>query len=495
MIHDLEEGPEELVEAAMLQRGRKRIALLVLVVALVAAAYPVARWFLDQRRVANEDAAAEAPVYTVEEAIWGTVDLGAVHAELLPAWFIAHGRRDRDPASAERTRAQLDAALAGAPALADIVDNLAAARDEKDLADALIREDQLVLEWNATLRDAGQRFALSLPINGRQREGSLWAMSYFVLGDVELAAEGHTVPAQLLTRVDSLSVVESYMGHAGETSSNALIVVDRVATLAADRLWPLTNPALDHRLPTFHQSFAEPIRVELAEALAEQDYDVLRETGTARADLVWARDAINDRRSCGAAFRIRHVPMRGFSERELESWRGWATRAGSGICPDLTFGELEVMRESSWTLQHTAGVREAMHALTAHVAGSVALHEVRHVLDLDTFLECHGCPGYMTERAAIEASAYLASMAAGAAPVATLFQLCDLLEDGRGSGQYRRAARFIVDGLLGEEGCYGALPDDLIERAASMAGAHFGQSEIIRLPASFPDRLRSRWYP
>jgi hypothetical protein len=77
--------PVDETGSAFLHKGRKRVALAVLVVALLGAAWPVARWFYAQAVVAHEDAAADVPLYAAAEVTRSGIDFGNVHAELLPA--------------------------------------------------------------------------------------------------------------------------------------------------------------------------------------------------------------------------------------------------------------------------------------------------------------------------------------------------------------------------------------------------------------------------
>ncbi len=336
-------------------------------------------------------------------------------------------------------------------------------------------------------------FSVQLPLNGRQRAAGLWALSYFVLGDVALRAGERAIPALLLTRVDDLGVVEGYAGHAAENAEAAFVLVDRVSELAANRLWPLLAPELDHRLPEFHRAFADAVRAELEVGLPAGVFATLRETASARGDLVWTRESINERRSCGSWFSLRWVPMRGFARDDLDEWRSVASSAGTGICPAITYGELDVLRDASWAIAHTAGVREAVHTLSAFAARAVAIHEARHVLDFDAKLTCSDCPSWASESVLLETSAFLASLAWGDAPAVAAFELCELVNESD-SMMYRRAAWIITERVL-PGGCEGGPPADLRERAAALEHELFGRSERIELPADFPAQLRSRRFP
>jgi hypothetical protein len=185
--------------------------------------------------------------------------------------------------------------------------------------------------------------------------------------------------------------------------------------------------------------------------------------------------------------------MRGFARDDLDEWRSVASSAGTGICPAITYGELDVLRDASWAIAHTAGVREAVHTLSAFAARAVAIHEARHVLDFDAKLTCSDCPSWASESVLLETSAFLASLAWGDAPAVAAFELCELVNESD-SMMYRRAAWIITERVL-PGGCEGGPPADLRERAAALEHELFGRSERIELPADFPAQLRSRRFP
>src|SRR5690606_10919484 len=115
----------------------------------------------------------------------------------------------------------------------------------------------------------------------------------------------------------------------------------------------------------------------------------------------------------------------------------------------------------------------ALEALVAWAARHVAVHEARHRLDhadwgFGTPPPCPGCPP-LDDRARIEASAYLSTLASGEA-VMGLVQGCSVLDAG-GAGAGERALRAVLSAM--EVACDAAPPADLRERAADVSAAWF----------------------
>ena len=104
------------------------------------------------------------------------------------------------------------------------------------------------------------------------------------------------------------------------------------------------------------------------------------------------------------------------------------------------------------------------------------------------------CPDWLAHDDILELSAFLAAFASSEAPYTSLFQACVLLDQGRRRSSHGRAISYAIS-YLTDFGCDGPLPDDLPQRAQQLEMDLFGRSDTLSLPAEFPDRLRSRWYP
>lgn len=463
-----------------LHRGTRRAVALTLVALVVVVVGLVASALLRHARVQAEDD-IELP-WTDDEARLGDADLAVLFGELLPQAFTAP---DHPPAR----QAVLDGA--GDDALRDALEELLDVRREMPIDQALIREAQVVDEINARLEQLDRPWVLRLPIDPRMRASSNFALSYFVVDELELTIDGVATTVRLATRVDGLNIVDAMLGHADDTRRDAFLIIDRSADAAADRLWPLMDPALDAERTGADAAIASFVRDEARRHAAPGALDALERTAADRSAMVGVRDAIDRRAACGARIALAALPLRGFDRDDLEDWRRLASPGGGRDCPDITFEELRILDEASTRLRSTPGLRAGVRSLTALVARSIAVHEAQHVRDFSTPPVCNDCPAGLGDAGESELSAYLASWAWSDAPYTELLLDCDLLR-GRDSAT-RRAVATALD-AIDFGGCEGAPPADLNAAAIEARARLFGESSPIALPDDFPRAVRSRWY-
>ncbi len=463
-----------------LQRGTRSAVALALIALLVVVAGIVVSALMRHARVQAEDD-VELP-WTDEESRLGDADLAALFSELLPQAFSAP---EHEPAR----QAVLDGA--GDDALRDALEELLTVRHEMPIDQALIREAQVVDEINARLESLDRPWVLRLPIDPRMRASSGFALSYFVVGTLDVPIDGVSTTVRLATRVDGLNVVDAMLGHADDTRRDAFLIVDRAADAAADRLWPLMDPALDAERTGPDAALASHVRDEAWRHAAPGALDALERTAADRAAMVRVRDAIDERAACGARVALATLPLRGFARDDLEDWRRLASPGGGRDCPDITFEELRVLDDASTRLRSTPGLRAGVRSLTALVARSIAVHEAQHVRDFTTPPTCTDCPPGLGEAGESELSAYLASWAWSDAPYTELLLDCDLLR-GRDSAT-RRAVATALDAIDFAD-CEGTPPADLNSAASQARARFFGEAAPITLPDSFPRAVRSRWF-
>lgn len=479
-----EELDAEADYGAVLMKGRKRVVLAIVLVAVAAALYPVGRWLWDLYQVGVED--EDTPFFSESESTLDGVDLDALHSALLPNWFIAVS--NDSPEAAELLRAVRNA-VASEDRLLELVDEFAAAVGLAGIERA-IRFEQLVVEWNDYLDSRERHFVLILPMSTSQRQ-HFYALSYFGVARFDYEPDdGEPIPVRLVTRLDNLNVREAYLGHAGALEGVASIVVDRIAESAANRVWPLLAEDPFEGLSDLQDHFREAVRAELAAALGS-DFAALETAAPARHALVRVQDAIDERRACGAAFRLRRLPLRGFNEEQIIEFDAIASARNRSVCPDLKGTELAMLEDASRTLRQIPGIRAGVQALTAVLARTVTHHEIRHIIDFRTGLDCD-CPSWAREQTVQELSAYLASMANSAAPATLLYTLCEDHAAGL-TGQHQRALNLAFERVL-DDGCLGPIPDDLPGRARQAEEWYFGRASEFELPRDYPDRVRSRWF-
>ncbi len=426
------------------------------------------------------------PAISDDPVATGEVDLQRVHAELVPAWFIALAHHPADSPRVQRAHAALSEALEGDPQLALLLDQLHTLVSE-DPWEHAERIFSLTDAWNDQLRRTGQPWQLESNVVDLGQGPFFYTKSYRVEAELMVLVEGEPTPLRVLRRVDRTNVRESYLGMVVQGQEQALVMVDRVRELALDELWQLLDPAVDPELSALEAAFAPWVRAEIEAGLSPEQLRVLRETAGARWDLRAAAMAINLRQACGSTLVVRSVPWQGLDIDELSDLEALAQNNAGLPCPAITLDELERMRAATDRIRGTEGLEPALEALVAWAGRPTAVHELRHVADARSHGEgripCDGCDELPTG-ATREASAYLASLVGSEAAYTALFQAC-----GQTGGSHAAAVDWI--GAKLGDACRSPGPD-LAALAALLERRRFGEREAIGLPEGWPRALPVR---
>lgn len=464
----------------------RRFALVVVVLLGLAAASAAGYWAWVTLAVAVED--IDSPVHAPEVTRLGDIDLYDVHTRLWPNVCYAND----DTEAAQLAWEALATAVGSDPALAKVTAGFRTAED-LPLAERADEERQLVADWNDHLERKKIPLELQIPIGASVREDrTVCLLAYAVVA--EFAVTGFDAPIQvrLGSREDRVNIVEGYLGHASNLTQRAFVTVDRVANESADTLWPLLDTARDDERDELTRHFASRVRKEIHAGLDPGTVEVLQSTAGSRRALVEIKDALDDRRAVcrsGIVFPL-YLPVRGYSTETIDSLRDRAAPEGTACAP-ITFPEHERLRDASWELAHTPGLRDAVRELAALGARGTVVHEVRHVLDQGIELECEQCPRTIRDARRREFSAYLATLAHSPAPYTDMYLMCRFAMQSRsGHGQ---ASRYALSQVL-DGGCLGPLPDNVHERAQKAERALLGRSDTIALPATYPKLLGSHRY-
>jgi hypothetical protein len=388
-------------ELATIHSPAQRIVGLAMLGVLLVAMGAGALYLLNRSRIAAEDAPTDICMATTDPS---GVDWPSIHQTLLPTAFI------------ERSDASRQAVLAALPAggrESELIGEFLQITVTVDDANSQLRASQLIDEWNTLLWSRGVPWRLALPMDPRLLAQGPLAMSYCVVAAASASVDnGEPVPVFVTSRQDNIGIRESYAGHAGDVEQAAVILGQRVADIAWNIVWPaLATP--DETSTDYETAFHTLVTRELESLLGAETLTVLVETAEARRALVRFRDSTTERNGCGGGMMIATIPLRGFADDEIVSFREIATPDHVGGCPAMTISEFEQVRAASSALRQRSGVRAAVDALTAQVARSVAVHEVRHVADIRLAggRTCAAC-SHVPERAYVEMSAYGASFSA-----------------------------------------------------------------------------------
>jgi len=409
------------------------------------------------------------------------IDFERVHAELWPTWLAAVGPA-REVAWEELQRSVQDDSFL--VARLETIHRLIQKGPARN-ANRLLYQ---VWAWNHYLDLLGAPWRLSAGIHVNADSGAVfYVKSYRVISDTPTrVGDGHW-RTRVVQRVDDLNVMEGYLGLTSDHEEGALVVAERVAAFALERVWPLLDPTLDPERRRLDTAFAEAIRREARQALAPEDHEVLRSTAADRFWLERAVEGVHDRARCGSQFRIGVLPFDGLNHEALQTVRRFAAATYSAPCPDVTREEALAMVLRSHRLQSTERLRPALEALTAWVARAVAIHEARHAADdaMEEPMACVDCPDHVTGVTRLEVSAYLASFTDERSGVVALLQACAVEEvDAAGRGQ---ALRFLSERL--SAACVQGPPASLQEQARALELSIFQRSDSIQLDPAFPARL------
>ncbi len=412
-----------------------------------------------------------------DPAVVAALDLERVHRELWPDWVAA-------PAAEEAAAyARLYEAVRADPYLAErVARTRALARaDPVGHAQRLLYQ---VWAWNryCDLVGAPWRLTAGIHVTGPD-DAVFYVKSYRIISDTPTRVGGSSWRTRVVQRVDDLSAVEGYLGLTGDHEEGAVVVAERVADFAIDRVWPLLDAALDPERSAVDAAFAPRIRADAGRALPAEALEVLGRTAADRFWMQRAVRAVHDRARCGSRFRIPHLPYAGLDRAALVEIRRYAAATASQPCPDVTEMEAMALTTRSRALRATAGLAGALEALNGWVARAVAIHEARHAADDAAGVRCADCPGGRVGR--LEASAYLASFADPDTAAVALLQACAVGEvDAAGRGA---TIAFVLAQL--DVRCEDGPPEDLAERARAAERRLFGRSEEVALDPAFPARL------
>ncbi|MCA9561983.1 MAG: hypothetical protein KC561_00775 [Myxococcales bacterium] len=334
----------------------------------------------------------------------------------------------------------------------------------------------------------GKPWLIMPPIFPTMRLTQPLFLSYYVPYRAWLEFGSIRFPLSLGTRVDRIAAREGYLGHTFPTSNHAVVLLDRTAETAANDLWPALSNPTGVILPAHARALGPSVRDELISRFGEDAFAALVETAEVRRRLIEVVYEINERTSC-SHFTMFQVPLRGYDSDELERMQRWIQPVGD--CAAITGAEHQLLNEISRQLGRTPGLREGIQSLTAAMARTVAVHEIRHVMDGAQPVECSECPSYLDEQSIRELSAYSAEIAHGDLPMTAFFQVCHYLHMEDRNTPHARALRFLTTSL-GECGNYP--PSDFADQARQLDLRLFGEREVIPLPEDFPTRLRTRDY-
>ena len=478
-------------------RARRGLRVAMGTVALgVVLATAALTWWTELGRVWRGESRVDGtPLYEPSHELrveGSAVDWRRVHATLIPRWLIARGHAHRtlsaqgiadfdEAARAHRAFTELRFAVRSDPNLTGLVDEL-----ELRAADPVAhaeRIDYLLWAWNEYLDRHAVPWRLEANLHLR-RDGSaaFVTRSYEILADLEDDA-GRRL--RLLRRADLTNVDEGFLGHTPGRDEGALVILDETLRFAVRHVWPMLNPGLDEYLPTEQRAVAGPVRARLRLGAAERAR--LRETAVDQLALVEVADSIHARAECGSRFRVWGLPWNGLAPPDQNALIAALDRSRGRDCPEVTLGEAARMIGASERLGQTPALADAVESLGTWVARAVAIHELRHVADGGSEVECPGCPPAMLPDTRAELSAYLASFAVDEVAHVAALQACAMQpEKHEGSREpHALALAFAVPRLL-PNGCDGAIPEDLAERARHLERSLFGDRAPVRLPEAFP---------
>lgn len=430
------------------------------------------------------------------------VDLPRVHAELLPRWLVAQGKRAAGEGVDEELAAfeALRAAVAADANLAALLHELHELSSPSRLGAAPRRALYLTWAWSHYLDRQGAPFLVLGSVRSQGFGPLFVATIHRVHVDAAVVVGTGSHRVRITSRIDGTNVREAYLGAAGE--DDAVVVLDRLRDFAIDEVWPLLDPWLELRTST-QRGFAAAIREEARARLSGEATQRLRHTAAARGSMVEVVRAIESRRrDCDSGFHLGDVPWSGASPAQLQRLAGVADRHAGRSCPGITADEVATLERATLALHADAtqglGLEAALEELVALTAEHVVIHEARHLADathadgFDEPLPCASCSPSMGITARAELSGYLASLAWSSAPALALFQACRSLAPDQGKplepGEPHRDALELLQRRMGAV-CFEGPPHELQALARHLEHEMLGRSDAIALPESFPRRL------
>jgi hypothetical protein len=430
----------------------------------------------------------QAP-YPVDPQTLAGIDMDRVHGQLFPAWIIAlqHKPHSVGRANAERAFADLRSEAGRDPNLGGLLDRI-----HEGMMDGTYdfhgELRALIKGWNDYLAQGGIPFRLEHHIAQSAEGPQHRARFYRVVADIPVSTERSMQHVLVLARQDRTNLTEGFLGQTSTDPGTALIMTDRIAQYAIERIWPL----FDRQSEITTSALLERVRAEAREELSEPTLDALTRTLLARRQLEAELRTLSQRRGCGAGVVIENVPWNGLSNRALALVNGVAQKNERRGCPRVTLDDADHISTLSERLSNDASLVRALGELAAWVGKSVVAHEARHLADsrdddhLDPSNFCRDCPATFDYATRAEVAAYLASFATPHAGYVALLQACGN-ESSRG-GTHSTALEFVLPKLLAD-GCSGPVPEDLYSQAAAVHAQLFGRTRPVALPTSFPTTI------
>ncbi|MBN1607444.1 MAG: hypothetical protein JW940_12470 [Polyangiaceae bacterium] len=427
------------------------------------------------------------PVYPIDPRILSSIDMARVHGRLLPAWIISlqHSPYSVGYWEAENAFSALRDEAGKDPNLGLLLDRLHE-RVMDSVYDFRGEIGLLIKGWNEYMARAGVPFRLEYHMQRTAHGPEIRMRSYRVVADVPISAEHSPYHVLLLAREDRTNLVEAFFGQTATDRDTALVMTDRIAEYAIDRLWPLFDTKGEPSEP--EPALLEKVRGEARLALGDSVIDRLARNFSVHRALETEVAELGHRRGCGGSVVIERVPWDGLSDRALAMVNRVAQKNEKRGCPRLTVTDADRLGAISHELRGNGALEQALGRLAGWLVKAVAVHEARHLADERSTPEgaagpCRGCPKSFDYRVQSEISAYLASFATEGLGYVALLQACGA--DAHSQASHSIALEFLLPRLL-VDGCGGAIPDDLYARAAALRAHLFGRDGSIELPQSFP---------
>jgi hypothetical protein len=435
------------------------------------------------------------PPYPVDAAVLAGIDMAAVHGRLIPAWVISleHSPHTLGHWDEERAFRALCAEAGKDPNLALLLDQL-----HDKLMDGAYEFGgeirALVKGWNDVMTRGKVPFRLEYHIEKTAHGPEMRVRTYRAVADLTVTVEHAPYRVLFLSREDRTNLVEGFFGQTSTERDAALVVTDRIADYAIDRLWPLLDVDGELVPSDTDPALLAKVRGEARAALGDEMESRLARASSFYRALETELSSLPRRRGCGASVVVERVPWDGLSDRTLAMINGVARRNEERGCPRLTALDAERLSEMSQRLRGDPAFEEALRRLAAWLSRAVAIHEAQHLADDHATPEggagpCRACPASMRYGVQSEVSAYLASFAAQGVGYVALYQACGV--DARPEESHAAALAFLMPKLL-PAGCDGPVPDDLYGRARALSRELFGRDEAVTLPDDFPVGLPVR---
>jgi hypothetical protein len=429
------------------------------------------------------------PSEGIDREVVESIDFEQVHARLLPDWVIS---LQHDPYTLGQSRElrRFEALMQEAGKDPNLESLLRELRDGATSGvTAHAREiSQLLDGWNEYMQEAHLPWYIAYDLLKTARGGRLYTRSYRVHADIAPTVSGQPQHVRLLVRVDTTNVGELFFGQTNVDERRAMVVTDRIAEFALDRVWPMMDPSSDHRLDAMDRAFAPSLRREAATVLAPDVVASLELGAATRRALQGRLNEIAVRKGCGRGIEVDNLPWNGLTPRGRSIVARAVAHNVQTKCKRLTQEDARLLIGDSDALSQDEQLHRALGQLTAWLARAVSVHEVRHLADgpAAPTLACDGCPAEVSKHGGAEVSAYVASMATEGVGYLALYQACGVdLPVAHDSGG---ALDFVLS-VLAPRGCAAGPPSRLYEQARVLDWILFKRAERIALPANFPEVL------